>query len=57
MTLHRYWPEPQKMLVTVNHYETPDELWHTNPTLSARVLREWKKIELYKARGFIAQWP
>ncbi|MCD0423879.1 YdcF family protein [Rubrivivax sp. JA1024] len=57
MTLHRHWPAPTKMLVTVNHYATPNELWHTDPELCARVLGEWHKIEPYKARGFIADWP
>lgn len=57
MTLHRHWPEVEKMLVTVNHYETPTELWHTDAALSARVLQEWNKIEPYKAKGYIADWP
>lgn len=57
MTLHLHWPAPDKMLVTVNHYATPNELWHTDPVLSARVTTEWDKIEPYKARGFIAAWP
>lgn len=57
MTLHRHWPEPEKMLVVVNHYDTPNELWHTDPELRSRVLSEWRKIEPYKSRGFIADWP
>lgn len=57
MTLHRHWPAPEKMLVTVNHYATPDTLWHTDPVLTARVLHEWDKIEPYRAKGFIADWP
>lgn len=57
MTMHRHWPEVEKMLVTVNHYETPTGLWHTDPALRARVLTEWDKIEPYKAQGFIAEWP
>jgi uncharacterized SAM-binding protein YcdF (DUF218 family) len=57
MTLHRHWPEPEKMLVVINHYATPDALWHTDSELCARVLREWDKIEPYKAKGFIADWP
>jgi uncharacterized SAM-binding protein YcdF (DUF218 family) len=57
MTLHRHWPEPEKMLVVVNHYETPNELWHTDSELCARVLGEWEKIEPYRAKGFIADWP
>jgi hypothetical protein len=35
----------------------PCALWHTDPELRRRVLREWVKIEPYKARGFIAEWP
>ena len=34
-----------------------DEQWHTNPELAARMLGEWNKIEPYKAKGFIADWP
>jgi uncharacterized SAM-binding protein YcdF (DUF218 family) len=56
MTLHRHWPEVEKMLITVDSFE-PLSLWHTNPALRTRVLREWDKIEPYKARGFIAEWP
>ncbi|MCP3368483.1 YdcF family protein [Bradyrhizobium cajani] len=57
MTLHRHWPDPEKMLVVVNHYETPNNLWHTDAELCSRVLSEWDKIEPYKAKGFIAEWP
>lgn len=57
MTLQRHWPEVEKMLVTVNPYDVPDQLWHTHPELAARVLLEWSKIEPYKAKGFIANWP
>ena len=57
MTLHRHWPEVEKMLVTVDSFATPRALWHTDPDFRIRVLREWDKIELYKARGFIAEWP
>jgi uncharacterized SAM-binding protein YcdF (DUF218 family) len=57
MTLHRHWPEPEKLLVVVNHYDTPNELWHTDSELCARMLAEWEKIEPYKAKGFIADWP
>jgi uncharacterized SAM-binding protein YcdF (DUF218 family) len=57
MTLHRHWPAPEKMLVTVNHYPTPDVLWHTHAELCARVLGEWEKIEPCRAKGFIADWP
>jgi uncharacterized SAM-binding protein YcdF (DUF218 family) len=57
MTLHRHWPEVAKMLVTVDSFATPRALWHTDPEFSRRVLREWDKIEPYKAKGFIAEWP
>lgn len=57
MTLHRHWPAVEKTLVAVNHYATPQELWYTDPELSARVINEWNKIEPYKAKGFIAAWP
>ena len=57
MTLHRHWPEVEKMLITVDSFETPLALWHTDPAFSIRMLREWDKIEPYKAKGFIAEWP
>jgi uncharacterized SAM-binding protein YcdF (DUF218 family) len=57
MTLHRHWPGVEKMLITVDSFETPLALWHTNPAFRARILREWDKIEPYKAKGFIADWP
>jgi uncharacterized SAM-binding protein YcdF (DUF218 family) len=57
MTLHRHWPEVTKMLVMVDSFATPRALWHTDAEFSRRVLREWDKIEPYKAKGFIAEWP
>src|SRR4051794_24844552 len=57
MTLHRHWPEVEKMLVMVDSFKTPRALWHTDAEFSRRVLHEWHKIEPYKARGFIAEWP
>jgi uncharacterized SAM-binding protein YcdF (DUF218 family) len=57
MTLHRHWPEVEKMLMTVDSFETPRALWHTDPAFRALVLSEWDKIEPYKAKGFIAEWP
>jgi uncharacterized SAM-binding protein YcdF (DUF218 family) len=57
MTLHRHWPQVTKMLVTIDSFATPRALWHTDPEFRRRVLREWDKIEPYKARGFIAEWP
>ena len=57
MTLHRHWPDVEKILVTVDGFSTPRALWHTDGEFCRRVLREWDKIEPYKARGFIAEWP
>ena len=57
MTLHRHWSEVTKMLVTVDGFATPRELWHTDPEFRRRVLREWDKIAPYMARGFVAEWP
>ena len=57
MTLHRHWPEVEKMLVTVDSFETPRGRWHTDPVFRALILKEWDKIEPYKAKGFIAEWP
>jgi hypothetical protein len=57
MTLQRHWPEVEKMLITVDSFGVPRSLWHTDPEFRRRVLSEWDKIEPYKARGFIAEWP
>jgi uncharacterized SAM-binding protein YcdF (DUF218 family) len=57
MTLHRHWPEVEKMLITVDSFATPRTLWHTDPQFRVRVLTEWDKIEPYLAKGFIAEWP
>ncbi|OKO79431.1 hypothetical protein AC629_28860 [Bradyrhizobium sp. NAS80.1] len=57
MTLHRHWPEVEKMLLTVDSFATPRKLWHTDAEFCRRMLYEWDKIEPYKAKGFIAEWP
>jgi len=57
MTLQRHWPDVEKMLLTVDSFGVPRHLWHTHPDFRRRVLAEWDKIELYKAKGFIAEWP
>jgi uncharacterized SAM-binding protein YcdF (DUF218 family) len=57
MTLHRHWPEVEKMLLTVDGFGVPRERWHEHAELRRRVLSEWDKIEPYKARKFIADWP
>ncbi|WP_076859266.1 YdcF family protein [Bradyrhizobium mercantei] len=57
MTLHRHWPEVEKMLVTVDSFAVSRARWHTVPEFRRRVLSEWDKIEPYLARGFIAEWP
>ncbi|MDN5005451.1 YdcF family protein [Bradyrhizobium sp. GCM10027634] len=57
MTLHRHWPEVTKLLLTVDSFATPRSLWHTDAEFRRRVLHEWDKIEPYKAKGFIAEWP
>ena len=57
MTLQRHWPEVEKMLLTVDGFVTPRERWYEDPEFRRRVLSEFDKIEPYKARGFIAEWP
>ncbi len=57
MTLQRHWPQSEKMLVVYNHYNAPVENWHTDAKMAERVIREWNKIEPYKAQGFIADGP
>ena len=45
------------MLITVDSFDTPLALWHTDPEFRRRVLSEWDKIEPYMAKDFIAEWP
>src|ERR1700759_505694 len=49
MTLHRHWPEVEKMLLTVDNFVTPRERWHEDAEFRRRVLSEWDKTEPYKA--------
>jgi len=57
MTLQRHWPAVAKLLLTVDGFSTPRELWHLDAEFRRRVLGEWDKIEPYTAKGFIAEWP
>lgn len=57
MTLHRHWPNVTKMLLTVDSFATARTLWHTDAEFRRRVLHEWDKIEPYRAKSFIAEWP
>jgi uncharacterized SAM-binding protein YcdF (DUF218 family) len=57
MTLQRHWPQVRKMLVTVNHLPHPIGEWPRHPVLRDKVLAEWRKIDDYRARGFIADLP
>lgn len=57
MTLQRHWPEVRKMLVAINWFNHPLEAWQEHPEFRARVLSEWRKIEPYKAAGYIADLP
>ena len=55
MTLHRYRPEVEKMLIPVDGFEAPRSLWHTDPVFRSRVLAEWDKIEPHTVKGFIVE--
>ena len=57
MTLHRHWPEAEKLLLTVDSFATPRQRWHRDAEFRRRVLAEWDKIEPYREKGFIAEWP
>lgn len=55
MTLERHWPAVRKMLAPVNYFSHPVEEWPRHSEMCAKVLAEWRKIEPYKAAGFIAE--
>ncbi|MGI4857543.1 MAG: YdcF family protein [Janthinobacterium lividum] len=56
MTLERHWPEVEKMLFTVNHFDIPDAEWDRHPPARARIIAEWQKLERYKRLGYISDW-
>src|SRR6185369_2518740 len=49
MTLQRHWPEVEKMLVAVNYFGHPIAQWPEHAVTRERILREWRKLEPYKA--------
>lgn len=57
MTLERHWPGVRKMLAPVNYFPHPVEEWPRRPEMRAKVLAEWRKIEPYKAAGYIVDLP
>jgi uncharacterized SAM-binding protein YcdF (DUF218 family) len=57
MTLERHWPEVRKMLYAVNYFDHLVAEWDRHPYARKRILAEWMKIEPYKAKGFIIDWP
>jgi uncharacterized SAM-binding protein YcdF (DUF218 family) len=57
MTLQRHWPSVEKMLAPVHYHSHPPEDWHRLAESRAKVLREWRKLEVYTREGFITPWP
>ena len=57
MTLERHWPGVRKMLYPVNYLGHPIDDWPRHAETRAKILDEWQKIEAYKAKGFLADWP
>ena len=51
MTLHRHWPEVEKMLVTVDSFATPRALWHTDAEFSRRMLRNGTRSSRTRRRA------
>src|SRR5258708_25654172 len=45
MTLHRHWPEVEKMLITVDSFEPPLALCHPDAAFRARVFSESDNME------------
>lgn len=55
MTLERHWPEVLKMFTTPNYFPVSREDWLQDKTLRRAVIREYRKIAPYKARGLIRE--
>ena len=51
MTLHRHWPEVEKMLVMVDSFKTPRALWHTDAEFTRRMLHEWRQDRAVQGEG------
>ena len=57
MTVHRHWPETEKMLVVDNIFDVPLASWHTDVRFRRCVLREWDKIGPYPKRVLSRNGP
>lgn len=55
MTLEKHWPDVVKMFTTQNCYGTPANDWYKNPHFRKKVFEEYRKVEPYKAKGFICE--
>lgn len=55
MTLERHWPEVRKMLYPIHYHGVAQERWMEDEELCTRILGEWKRIEPYFQKGFIAE--
>ena len=51
MTLHRHWPEVEKMLVMVDSFATPRGLWHTVAEFSRRMLSRMGQDRTLQGEG------
>ena len=58
MTLHRHWPEVDKDAGDDQSVRARRSNAGTLiSTFRRTCCQEWRKIEPYKAKGFIADWP
>jgi len=55
MTLERHWPETKKMFTTPNYYGVPRAEFYKDPLFRSEVLREYRKIPLYRQTDFIRE--
>lgn len=55
MTLERYWPGIEKMLVTVESHGIGRADWHRHPEFISLIRGEMARIEPYLARNIIAE--
>jgi hypothetical protein len=54
MTLEKHWPQTIKMFSAPDHYGVPRDKFHLDQSFRTAVLREYRKIDPYKEKGFIA---
>ncbi|MEZ0225110.1 MAG: YdcF family protein [Alphaproteobacteria bacterium] len=55
MTLEKHWPSVTKMFTAPNTFSADRDKWYSDRSFRQAVIREFRKIPKYKARGIISE--